>query len=56
MNNKIESLKITVKFYNKKITAEVDHSDLPLDELHELWINIVKAMGYHENTIKEYYE
>jgi len=51
-----EPLKITLEFYNKKISTEVDHSDLKLDELHELWLEIVKAMGYHHKTIEEFYE
>ena len=54
MHNK--PLKITLKFYNKKISTQVDHSDLELDELHELWLEIVRGMGYHSNTIKEFYE
>ena len=51
-----EPLKITLEFYNKKISTQVDHSDLTLDELHELWLEIVRGMGYHSNTIKEFYE
>ena len=51
-----EPLKITLKFYNKKISTQVDHSDLKLDELHELWLEIVRGMGYHSDTIKEFYE
>ena len=54
MHNK--PLKITLKFYNKKISTKVDNSDLTLDELHELWLEIVRGMGYHSNTIKEFYE
>ena len=54
MHNK--PLKITLKFYNKKISTQVDHSDLGIDELHELWLEIVRGMGYHSNTIKEFYE
>ena len=54
MHNK--PLKITLKFYNKKISTQVDHSDLKLDELHELWLEIVRGMGYHSDTIKEFYE
>ena len=54
MQNK--PLKITLKFYNKKISTQVDHSDLTLDELHELWLEIVRGMGYHSDTIKEFYE
>ena len=51
-----EPLKITLKFYNKKISTQVDHSDLELDELHELWLEIVRGMGYHSDTIKEFCE
>jgi len=51
-----EPLKITLEFYNKKISTQVDNSDLTLDELHELWLEIVRGMGYHSNTIKEFYE
>ena len=51
-----ESLKITLKYYNKKISTQVDHSDLTLEELHELWLEVVKAMGYHHKTIEEFYE
>jgi hypothetical protein len=55
MNNKIQPLKITVEFYNKKISTEVDHSDVKLEELHDLWIDLLRAMGYHEETINEFY-
>ena len=51
-----EPLKITLKFYNKKISTQVDHSDLTLDELHELWLGILKGMGFHSDTIEEFYE
>lgn len=53
---KKEPLKITLEFYNKKISTEVDHSDLTLDELHELWIEIVRGMGYAQSAIDDYYE
>lgn len=51
-----EPLKITLKFYDKEISTQVDHSDLTLDELHELWLEIVRGMGYNSNTIYEFYE
>jgi hypothetical protein len=51
-----EPLKITLEFYNKEISTQIDHSDLTIEELHELWLEIVKAMGYHHKTIKEFYE
>ena len=54
MNKK--RLKITVQFYDKKISTQVGRSDLNLEELHELWVEIVKAMGYNDETIKEQYD
>ena len=56
MKNKIEPLKITVEFYNKKISTEVDRSDLTIGELYELWLEIVRAMGHHNENIKKQYE
>ena len=55
-DKQIEPTKITLEYYNKKISTEVDHSDVTLEELHDMWMEIVRAMGYHENTIKEFYE
>jgi hypothetical protein len=51
-----EPLKITLEFYNKKISTQVDHSDLTLDELHELWLEIVRGMGYAQSTIYDFYD
>ena len=56
MSNLKEPLKITVEFYNKKVSTEIDHSDLAIDELHGLWEDILKCMGYDSTTISEYYE
>ena len=55
MNNKIEPLRVTVEFYNKKVSTEVDHSDLKLEDLHEMWLEVVRAMGYHPREIDEFY-
>ena len=54
--NKIEPTKITLEYYNKKISTEVDYSDVNLETLHEMWLEIVRAMGFSPTTIKEFYE
>lgn len=54
--NKIEPLKITVKFYDKKISTQVENSDLNIGEIHELWLEILRAMGYHHEVIEEFYK
>ena len=51
-----EPLKITLEFYNKKISSEIDHSDLKLDELHDLWVGILKNSGFHSDTVDAFYE
>ena len=51
-----EPLKITLKFYDKEISTQVNHSDLTLDELHELWLEIVRGMGYAQSTIYDFYD
>ena len=51
-----EPLKITLEFYNKKISTQVDHSDLELNELHELWLEIVRGVGYAQSTIYDFYD
>jgi len=53
---KKEPLTITLKYYNKKISTRSERSDLAIDELHELWMDIVRSMGYHHTVIKEFYE
>jgi hypothetical protein len=52
--NKI--LKVSVEFYDKKISSEMGRSDLNIEELHELWIDVVRGMGYAEKSIEEFYE
>jgi hypothetical protein len=48
-----EPLKVSVEFYDKKISSESTRSDLNLEELHELWIDVVRGMGYTEESIRE---
>jgi hypothetical protein len=55
-DNTNEPLKVSVEFYDKKISSEMGRSDLNLQELHELWVDVVRGMGYAEKTIEECYE
>jgi hypothetical protein len=55
-DNTNEPLKVSVEFYDKKISSEMGRSDLNLEELHELWIDVVRGMGYAEKSIEECYE
>lgn len=49
-------LKITVEHYDTKITIEKDHSNVNIEELHEMWLSMVKAMGFFPDVIKEFYK
>jgi len=51
-----QPLKIIVKFHDKKITTKLERSDIPIDELHDLWLGILQGMGYSNKTIKKFYE
>jgi len=48
--------KLTAEHWDMKITIQKDHSDIEMEELHEMWISMVKAIGFSSDTIKEYYE
>ena len=52
---KNEPFKLTVEHWDTKITIEKKHSDVDMGELHEMWVSMVKALGFNSNTIKEYY-
>lgn len=53
---KQKPFKLTVEHWDTTITIKKDYSDVNMEELHEMWISMVKAMGYSFNTIKEYYD
>ena len=54
MTNK--PFKLTVKQWDKKTSIEKDYSDVNINELHDMWISMVKAIGFSANTIKEFYD
>ena len=49
-------LKLTVEHYDTKITIEKDYSDVNIEELHEMWLSMLIAIGFNSDTIKEFYE
>jgi hypothetical protein len=48
--------KLTVKHWDIKISIEKDNSDLTMEELHEMFLSMLKAIGYSSETIKEFYD
>ena len=45
---------ITAQQYGTKISVEVDHSDLSLDEVMDAFQTLIIGMGYHENSFKNW--
>jgi hypothetical protein len=46
--------KFTAENYGTKISVEVDHSDLTLDEVMDAFQTLIIGMGYHENSFKNW--
>ena len=44
----------TAQTYGTKTTIEVDHSDLSLDEVMDVFQTLIIGMGYHENSFKNW--
>ena len=45
---------ITAQQYGTKISVEVDHSDLNLDEVMDTFQTLIIGLGYHENSFKNW--
>jgi len=48
--------KLTVQQWDTKTSIEKDYSDININELHEMWVSMLMAIGFNSNTIKEYYD
>jgi hypothetical protein len=46
--------KFTAENYGTKISVEIDHSDLTLDEVMDVFQTLIIGMGYHENSFKSW--
>ena len=47
--------KITVEHWDQKISVELDRSDITFDEYIELLRTVSKALGWSNDSIKEYF-
>lgn len=48
-------MKITVEHYNEKVSIEVTNDDVNFDEFMELVRKVAHGVGYHSETIKEWF-
>jgi len=46
--------KFTAENYGTKISVEIDHSDLSLDEVMDAFQTLIIGMGYHESSFKNW--
>ena len=49
-------MKITVEHYDEKVSIETKHDDVNFEEFMELVEKIAHAIGYHPNTINEWFK
>jgi hypothetical protein len=45
---------ITAQQYGTKVSVEIDHSDLNLDEVMDAFQTLIIGLGYHENSFKNW--
>ena len=55
MKDITKPFKVTVEHWNQKISVELDRSDITFDEYIEVLRAVSKAVGWDEDSIKEYF-
>ncbi len=48
--------RITIEHWDEKISVEMDHSDLDLDQVAELLQRALMATGFNPESVKELFE
>ena len=48
-----KTFKISATNYGKTVTIELDHSDVDVEELYEVFRDIALALSYHPENIDE---
>ena len=48
--------RITIEHWDEKISVEIDHSDLDLDQVAELLQRALIATGFNSESVKELFE
>ena len=49
-------MKITVEHYDEKVSIETEHDDISFENFMDLVERICHRVGYHDETIKEWFE
>ena len=53
MSDITKPFRITIEHHNKKVSVEVDHSDVGLGEVADLLEQALKGAGFLESQVKE---
>ena len=52
----VKPFKISVEHWDKKVTVEIDHSDITWDEYVDLLKEVTKAIGWADDSISELFD
>ena len=52
---KKEPFIITIQQYDRKYSIELEHSDVSMEDLYDIYRRITIAVGFHEDTVNEYF-
>ena len=52
----VKPFKISVEHWDKKVTVEVDHSDITWDDYVDLLKEVTKAVGWADDSISELFD
>lgn len=55
MKDITKPFRVTVEHWDQKISVELDRSDITFDEYIELLRAVSKAVGWGDDSIKEYF-
>lgn len=47
---------ITFKHWDEKVSITVDHSDITIEEFHDLCKRLAMGAGYSEKTVEKYFQ
>jgi len=51
MNDLSKPFRVTIEHYDEKVIIEKDHSDIDANELREMLISAVRAVGFGEESL-----
>ena len=56
MTQGVKPFKISVEHWDKKVTVEIDHSDITWEEYVDLLKEVTKAVGWADDSISELFD